>query len=116
VERKKKKESSKIAASFDPSQVAGPSDTTTSRVVEVVDPSLPQPKADDTVPAAKKSSKRDRKETEEDELFKDSRGTGPSRSPVFVEMLNADALRAQDGRGILDIQGSRAANRSGGRR
>jgi len=50
-------------------------------VVEVVDPSIPQPaKTEANAVSAKKGKKRDRGDVEADEAFKDSRGDGPSES------------------------------------
>jgi len=104
--KKKKKKKNKVAASFDPAQGDGddgadvPAPTASaSRVVEVVDPSLPKPQTKVELPAAvtKKGKKRDRKDVEEDEAFKDSRGDGPSacRAPSNEQGPGADG---QDGR------------------
>jgi len=51
---------------------------TSDRVVEVVDTSIPKAKEVVEPVKATKGKKRDKKDAEEDEMFADSRGTGPS--------------------------------------
>lgn len=99
---KKKKKKAKIAASFDPSEQA----ESGSKVVEVVDPSL-APAIPEPVSTVKKATKRDRKEIEEDEMFRDSRGTGPSEWDSNTGLRELMVFREKDGRGVLDIQRSR---------
>ena len=90
---KKKKKKNKVAASFDPStELSEPTPAKSavkpelkSRVVEVVDPSIPQPsKMEAAAPSVggKKAKKRERGDVEADEAFKDSRGDGPSESNI----------------------------------
>lgn len=75
----KKKKKAKIAAEFRP-------DAQTSSTVEtVLDPSVRPveviaPEVKMSKSATVKPKKRDRKEVEEDEIFRDSRGDGPSES------------------------------------
>jgi hypothetical protein len=95
--RKKKQIKNKVAASLDPSAPAPTTASTKSRVVEVVDPSLPQPKEKAAPAAAVKSSKkRDRKEEEEDEIFRDSRGDGPSKCSAYYALITSLTSRTED--------------------
>jgi hypothetical protein len=79
---KKKKSAKKAHGELQSGVEAGEGEG--SRVVEVVDPSIPKgiPAAVVAAPQAtkEKGKKRDKKEAEEDEMFADSRGTGPSES------------------------------------
>jgi hypothetical protein len=61
----------------------------TARVVEVIDDTIPKVKqVVEPVKAVKeKGKKRDKKEAEEDEMFADSRGTGPSMSTYSIEEM-----------------------------
>ncbi|GFZ49412.1 hypothetical protein JCM24511_07532 [Saitozyma sp. JCM 24511] len=83
----KKKKKLKTVASFVPEEAVlpAPAPESSSRVVEVVDPSLAKVAAQvksvktETGKAAKAGKKRDRKADEDDEAFRDSRGDGPRR-------------------------------------
>ena len=72
---KKKKKAKKVEGDND--AMTKPEGEPT-RVVEVVDTSIPKVKE---VIEPIKGKKRDKKAAEEDEMFADSRGTGPSTSP-----------------------------------
>jgi hypothetical protein len=85
----KKKKKPKTVASFIPEEtisrpVPAPAPEPSSRVVEVVDPSLARVAAQvksvktETGKTGKAGKKRDRKAEEDDEAFRDSRGDGPS--------------------------------------
>ncbi|RSH88620.1 hypothetical protein EHS25_002847 [Saitozyma podzolica] len=90
-ESSKKKRKLKTVASFVPeeakaaSPVSAPAPEPSSRVVEVVDPSLAkvaaqvQPVKSEIGKTSKAGKKRDRKADEDDEAFRDSRGDGPRR-------------------------------------
>lgn len=74
---KKKKKAKKSEGNDNASTV----EAEPTRVVEVVDTSIPKVKE---VTEPVKGKKRDRKAAEEDEMFADSRGTGPSASSTFT--------------------------------
>ena len=82
-DKEKKKKKVKTVASFIPDEDERES---SSKVETVIDPStipvvLPEPPAT-TKTKKDKGTKRDRKEDEDDEIFRDSRGTGPSESAL----------------------------------
>ena len=85
------------------------SEVTTSKApVEIIDPSIPKPKVvAAAVPAGtvKKSKKRDRQEEEDDAIFRDSRGDGPSEFAWPSIASNADMSRTKDRGRFLDLQG-----------
>ena len=89
---KKKKKAKKTGEAVDTTKPVQTSD----RVVEVVDTSIPKAKEVVEPVKATKGKKRDKKDAEEDEMFADSRGTGPSTS--FSERLQVKELTCQDGR------------------
>ena len=72
---KKKKKDKKVE---EDDSATTKSEAEPTRVVEVVDTSIPKVKE---VIEPVKGKKRDKKAAEEDEMFADSRGTGPSMSP-----------------------------------
>jgi len=72
---KKKKKAKKVEAESTTTSTNGKPAT---RVVEVVDTAIPKVK--EVVEPVKTSKKRGKKDAEEDEIFADSRGTGPSMS------------------------------------
>ncbi|OXG24314.1 hypothetical protein C367_03514 [Cryptococcus neoformans Ze90-1] len=83
-EEKKKKKKVKTVAAFIPDEdEEGDEEEPSSKVETVVDPStipvvIPEPPVI-TRTKKDKGTKRDRKEDEDDEIFRDSRGTGPRR-------------------------------------
>jgi hypothetical protein len=81
---KKKKKAKMVEADIGSTTIVKP-DTT--RVVEVVDTSIPKVKE---VVEPAKTKKRDKKAAEEDEMFADSRGTGPSTSMTKWTLIWAD--------------------------
>lgn len=132
-QKNKKKKATRTIATFDPEEgtaadtgvkakskpkTAGPATEPASRAVEVVeDPSLAQiaaavkaAKATAVTGAAAKVKKRAAAD-EEDEMFRDSRGTGPSELQLQVDLRSQlTRPRAQDGGGILDLQRSRTVH------
>lgn len=125
VKEKKKKKKQKSDTTGNGENTSTPTTTAptkvpeTSRVVEVVDTSIPKVKAAPPAVAkiaAKGKGKKDKKEAEEDEMFADSRGTGPREwlcCLCEVRQALRCMIRPADRRRLLDLQRGGAANRSG---
>lgn len=125
VPKKKKKSSKKRRHDITEPTESTPLDPPAKRRIPetVFDPSqgLAAPSKRSQTVAASEPPKKKKKASRDDELrFKDSRGTGPSRSPATVKfsvlLCNTSRIRADNRRRLFRLQRRRARHHRPGRR